>query len=110
MNAYISIQDLDLSNASLVGFDDCTVELKCTDLVCTDIFGRAVVKFPIELNIKYKHLRGLPDDVFIDEDGYFVPFDIDYDDEDYFEEQPIEILESYSYISSMAFTLIIKHD
>ena len=111
MNNYVAMQYLDLSNATVIGFNNCTVSLVGTDLVCADVFGRAVAKFPFDLNCQYRHIRGLPEDICIDEDGDLESFEIDYDDEDYFgeEEQPTEILESYSHISTMYFTIVIKH-
>lgn len=111
MNNYVAMQDLDLSNATVIGFNNCKVSLVSSDLACSDVFGRAVAKFPFDLNCRYKQTCGLPEDICIDEDGNLEPFEIDYDDEDYFgeEEQPIEILECYSHISTMYFTLVIKH-
>ena len=108
---YVAIQDLDLSNATVIGFNNCTVSLVGSELVCSDVFGRNVAKFPFELNSRYKQTRGLPEDICIDEEGNLEYFEIDYDDEDYFgeEEQPTGILEGYSHISTMYFTIVIKH-
>lgn len=110
MKKYVAIKDLDLSGATVIGFNDCSVELHGADLVCIDCFGRAVVKFPIELDLRYRITCGLPNGVGIDEDGSFEVFDIDYDDEDYFgdDEQTSEILEMYSYITTMNLTIILK--
>lgn len=111
MNNYVAMQDLDLSNAAVICFNNCTVSIVGSELVCADVFGRAVAKFPFDLNCRYMQARGLPEDIGIDEEGGFEVFEIDFDDEDYFgeEEQPIEILEGYSHISTMYFTLVIKH-
>ena len=111
MNNYVAMQDLDLSNATVIGFNNCIVSLVGSELVCSDVFGRAVAKFPSDLNCRYKKTRGLPEGICIDEDGDLEVFEIDYDDEDYFgeEEQPTEILEGYSHISTMYFTLVIKN-
>lgn len=112
MNNYVAIQDLDLAKATIIGFNYCSVEVQGADLVCLDCFGRLAAKFPFDANSRYMHVRGLPEEIGIDEDGNLEVWEIDYDDEDYFghEEQPIEILECYSYISTMYFTLIVKHD
>lgn len=112
MNTYVSIKDLDLTNATVIGFNGCSVEVVASDLVCKDCFGREVVKFPFELDARYQHIRGLPEEIGIDEEGDLEVWEIDYDDEDYFgpEEQPIEILEGYSFVSTMHFTLAIKHN
>lgn len=87
---YLSIQDLDLSNATIVGFENCSVSVLGSDLVCSDVFGRTAVKFPFDVISRYMHVRGLP---------FFGP-----------EEQSIEIVEGYSYISTMYFTLVIKNN
>ena len=111
MNNYVSIQNLDLSKATLIGFDDCHITVEDSNIVCSDFFGRKVALFPFELNSQYLYNRGLPEDIGIDEGGYLEFWEIDYDDEDYFgpEEQPLFILEGYSYVSTMNFTLVIKH-
>lgn len=111
MNSYTSIQDLDLSGAVIVGFNSCLAEIQGGDLACLDFFGRVVAKFPIELNARYQHIRGLPENIGIDEEGNLEIFEIDCDDEDYFgdEEQPDFILESYSHISTMSFTLVMTN-
>lgn len=111
MNNYVAIKDLNLAVATVIGFAGCKVEVQGSDLVCLDYFGRAVVKYPFDVESRYRHVRGLPEDIGFDEDGYLVPFVIDYDDEDYFgeEEQPIEILENFSYVETGNFTLVIKH-
>ena len=108
----ISIKDLDLSNATIIGFNGCSVSVIGSDIVCSDCFGRAVVKYPFDVNSRHRHLRGLPEEIGIDEDGNLEVWEIDREDEDYFgpEEQPIEILEGYSYVSTMYFTLVIKHN
>lgn len=112
MNNYIAIQDLDLSNATVIGFNNCAVEVQGCDLVCLNHFGNTEAKFPIELNSRHRITRGLPDDVGIDEEGNLEVLDVDYDDEDYHceDEQPVEILEGYSYISGMNFTIVIKNN
>ena len=110
MSNYVSIQNLDLSKASLVGFNNCRITVEDSNIVCSDYFGRKVALFPFDLNSQYLHTRGLPEDIGIDEEGNLEVFEIDFDDEDYFgpEEQPVEILEGYSYISTMNFTLVIN--
>ena len=109
---YVAIQDLYLSNATIIGFNGCSVSVVGSDIVCSDYFGRAVVKYPFDANSRYSHKRGLPEEIGIDEDGNLEVWEIDREDEDYFgpEEQPIEILEGYSYVSTMYFTLVIKHN
>ena len=109
---YIAIQDLDLSNATIIGLNDCSVSVVGSEIVCSDCFGRAVVKYPFDVNSRHRHLRGLPEEIGIGEDGNLEVWEIDYEDEDYFgpEEQPVEILDGYSYISTMYFTLVIKHN
>jgi hypothetical protein len=111
MGNYVAMQDVDLGNATVIGFNGCSVSIVDSDLVCADVFGRAVAKFPFDLNCRYRQISGLPEYVYMGEDGDFEVFEIDYDDEDYFgeEEQPTEILKSYSHISTMYFTIIIKH-
>lgn len=111
MNNYVAMQDLDLSNATIIGFNGCSVSVVGSNLVCSDYFGRQVVTFPLDLNSRYQHLRGLPEEIGIDEEGNLEVWEIDYEDEDYFgpEEQPVEILEGYSHISTMYFTLVIKN-
>ena len=110
-NNYVAIQDLDLSNATIIGLNGCHVSVAGSDIVCSDCFGRTVVKYPFDVNSRYMHLRGLPEEICIDEDGGLEAWEIDYEDEDYFgpEEQPVEVLEGYSHISTMYFTLVIKH-
>lgn len=111
MNNYVAMQDLDLSNATVIGFNGCSVSVVGSNLVCSDYFGRQVVIFPLDLNGRYQHLRGLPEEIGIDEEGNLEVFEIDYDDEDYFgdEDQPEHILEQYSFVSTMYFTLVIKN-
>lgn len=111
MNNYVAIQDLDLAKATIIGFNDCSVEVQGADLVCLDCFGRTVAKFPFDENSRYMHARGLPEEIGIDEDGDLEVWEINYDDEDYFgpEEQPLEILEGYSWVSAMNFTIVLRH-
>lgn len=108
---YTAMQDLDLSDAVIVGFNDCSVSIVGQDLVCSDAFNRAVVKYPFDAASRYKQARGLPENIRKGEYGCFEAFEIDYDDEDYFgeEEQPEHILAQYSFVSTMYFTIIIKH-
>ena len=110
-NSYIAIKDLDLSNATIIGLNDCSVSVVGSEIVCSDCFGRAVVKYPFDLNSRHRHVRGLPEEIGIDEEGNLEVWEIDRDDEDYFgeEEQSEETLDGYSYISTMYFTLVIKH-
>lgn len=111
-NNYVAIENLDLANASLIGFHGCLVVIEGSNLVCLDSFGRKVALFPFDEKSQYLHVRGLPDDIGINEDGELEVFEIDQDDEDYFgdDDQPLEILEGYSYVSAMNFTLVIKHN
>ena len=111
MSNYVSIKDLNLSEATVIGFNYCSVEVIGDDLVCYDIFSRVVAKFPFEVNARFLLNRGLPEEVGIDEEGNFEIFEIDPDDEDYFgnEDQPDFILDGYSHISTMNFTIIIKN-
>lgn len=109
MKHYVTIQDLDLSNATILGFNGCAVYLRDGYLLCKNVFGNVVAKFPIDSDSCYKIYRGLPDDIGIIEDGFEV-FEMDFDDEDCFEEdQPIEILEQYSYIKTINFTIIMRN-
>lgn len=111
MSNYVAIQDLDLSNATIAGFNGCSVEISEADIVLLGCFGCIVAKYPFDLNSRYRHVRGLPDDICVDENGDLEVFEIDYDDEDYFggDEQSEEILDEYSYISTMCFTIVLKH-
>lgn len=110
-NKYVAIQDLDLSNATIIGLNDCSVSVVGSEIVCSDCFGRAVVKYPFDLNSRHRHVRGLPEEISIGEDGNLEVWEIDYEDEDYFgyEEQPEHILEQYSFVSTMYFTLVIRN-
>ena len=109
-NNYVAITDLDLSNATIIGLNDCSVSVVGSEIICSDCFGRAVVKYPFDLNARYMHVRGLPEGISIGEYGNLEYWEVDHDD-DYFgeEEQSEETLESYSYVQAMNFTLIIKH-
>ena len=108
---YVAITDLDLSNARIFGFDDCSLGIAGSDIVVSDCFGRVAVKYPFDLNARYMHVRGLPEGISIGEYGNLEYWEVDHDDEDYFgeEEQSEETLKSYSYVQAMNFTLVIKH-
>ena len=108
-NNFVAIQDLELGNAVVVGYNDFSVSIDGSDLVLTDCFKRPFVKFPFDLGQRFREVHGLPEGVGFDENGNLEVFEIDYDDEDYFgeEEQSKETLERYSHISSHNFTLII---
>ena len=109
---YVAIQDLDLSNATIIGLNKLSVSVVGSDLVCYDCFGRAAVKYPFDLNSRHRHMRGLPEEICIGENGDLEVWEIDCEDEDYFgpEDKSDEILEGYSYVSTMYFTLVIKHN
>ena len=111
MSTRVLIKDLDLTNATVIGLSGCSVSVVGSDLVCKDCFGREVVNFPFDLTARYLHVRGLPEEIGIDEDDNLEIFEIDFDDEDYFgdEDQPDYILEQYSFVSTHNFTLVLRH-
>jgi hypothetical protein len=110
MSNYIALATLNLDNASIVGLDRCVIQIEGSDLVCYNEFEAPFAKFPFDLNSRYRLERGLPTDVGLNEIGLPVPFEVDYD-EDYFEEeQDTEILRQYMHVSTMNFTLVIRNE
>ena len=109
MTNYVHLQDLNLENAFVIGLGLCVLEIEGSDLVCYDEFEMAVAKYPFELASRYRIYRGLPRDVGLNEMGHPVPWESD-EDEDDFDDTPVEILQEYSYISTMNFTLVIRNE
>ncbi|ADG60109.1 hypothetical protein Acj9p209 [Acinetobacter phage Acj9] len=110
MSNYVSIQELDLENAHVVGLDRCIIEVVGESLVCYNEFEMIEAQYPIDLNSQYRISRGLPPQVGL-LNGLPVPYEVDEDDENYFEDDtPVEILEEYSYVTTMHFTLVIRNE
>lgn len=107
--SYSHLQDLNLENVFVVGVELCVIEIEGSTVVCYNEYENVIAKFPFSLEQKYKQVRGLPRDVGLNEMGHPVPWESD-EDEDDFDDTPVEILQEYSYIATENFTLVIRDE